>query len=68
MTIIGVQPEDQIEAVAALVGLTIAREHLRGVLRFLEAARVMAATVEAVPLDEDELAPAPVYRLPGSEG
>jgi len=55
-------------AAATLVGLEIAAEYCPGVLRFLETAQEMATVLDGVHLeDEDELALAPVWRLPGPE-
>ena len=55
--------EAHLDAAAGLVGLAIAEAWRPGVLRFLALAAEMAEAVEAVPLDEGELALAPVYRL-----
>ncbi|MTH79243.1 DUF4089 domain-containing protein [Paracoccus aestuariivivens] len=52
------------DAASAMVGLTIAGEYRPGVARFLAVAAEMAAILEAVPLDDAELALAPVYRPP----
>jgi hypothetical protein len=53
-----------IEGASALIGLPVAEAHRPGVARFLALAAEMAAVLEAVPLEEDELAPAPVFTLP----
>ncbi|HEY0275499.1 MAG TPA: DUF4089 domain-containing protein [Paenirhodobacter sp.] len=53
-----------IDAASALVGLSIAEPWRPGVRRFLQVAAEMAATLQAVPLDDGELALASVYRLP----
>lgn len=56
--------EKYMDAAAEALGLSIAPEWRPGVAGFLAIAAGMAATVEAAPLDEDELSPAPVFRLP----
>lgn len=56
-----------ITATSAAVGVPVAEAHRPGVARFLALAAEMAATLEAVALDEDELALAPVFRLPEPE-
>ena len=64
-------PEATVDAMSGAVGLAIAEAHRPGVVRFLGLAAEMAAVVDAAPLDERELAPAPVFRLPlptGGEG
>lgn len=53
------------EPAASAVGLTLVPAHMPGVVRFLAIAAEMAATVDAAPLDERALTPAPVFRLPG---
>jgi hypothetical protein len=53
-----------IDSAAAMVDLPVAAEHRPGVRRFLALAAAMAATLDRVPLDEDELALAPVFTLP----
>jgi hypothetical protein len=59
-------PEDTyIDAASGMVGLTIPETWRPGVRRFLGIAAEMAAVLEAVPLQDGELALAPVYRLPG---
>lgn len=59
--------DSYITTVSAMVGLTIAEPHRPGVARFLSIAAQMAAVLEAVPLEDGELAMAPVYRLPGAD-
>ncbi|NBC31325.1 MAG: DUF4089 domain-containing protein [Alphaproteobacteria bacterium] len=54
----------RIDATAAQVGLSIAADHRPGVRRFLAIAGEMAATLDRVDLDADELALAPVYTPP----
>ncbi len=56
-----------IDAASAVVGLPIAEAHRAGVERFLALAAEMAATLETVALG-DELALAPVFRLPETDG
>ena len=56
-----------IDVASAAVGVPVAEAHRPGVARFLALAAEMAATLEAVALDEDELALAPVFRLPEPE-
>lgn len=51
----------RIDAAAAQVGLPIAAGHRPGVRRFLAIAAEMAATLDQVDLDADELALAPVF-------
>lgn len=53
-----------IDTASALIDLEIAEAHRPGVRSFLQIAADMAATVEAAPLAEDELALAPVYLPP----
>lgn len=62
----GVQQDACIDAVSGMVGLTIAETWRPGVRRFGIAAG-MAAVLEAVPLADDDLALAPVYRLPPAD-
>ena len=57
-----------IDTASAAMDLPVAGAHRQGVVRFLELAAEMAAILEAVPLDEAELALAPVFRLPEGEG
>ena len=57
-----------LDALAALVELTITPGQRPGVQRFLAIAQEMASVVAAVPLDETTLDLAPVYRLPDREG
>lgn len=57
-----------IDAASVLVGLTLTDDWRPGVHRFLTAAAEMAAVLDAVPLDDAELAMAPVYRLPEPRG
>jgi hypothetical protein len=52
--------DDYIDAAAALIDLEIAQSYRPGVRSFLGLARDMAVLLETVPLNEDELAPAPV--------
>jgi hypothetical protein len=56
--------DDYIDAAAALIDLEIAQSYRPGVRSFLGLARDIAALLEAVPLNEDELALAPVYLPP----
>lgn len=53
-----------IDAAAALLGLPIDPAHRPGVSMFLGMAADMAAILDEAPLDEDELAPLPVYAPP----
>lgn len=57
-----------IDTASAAMDLPVAEAHRQGVIRFLELAAEMAATLEAVALDDAELALAPVFRLPDGEG
>ncbi|RAI01553.1 hypothetical protein DLJ53_09000 [Acuticoccus sediminis] len=57
-------PEATVDAMSAAVGLAIDDAHRPGVVRFLAIAAEFAAIVDAAPLDERELAPAPVYTPP----
>ena len=50
-----------IDAASAMLELEIAEDCRPGVRRFLALAADMSATLDAVPLDEDDLALAPVY-------
>ena len=59
-----VYAERYVEAASELLDLPIAAEWRPGVARFLGMAAEMAAMLDAVALDEDDLAPAPVFRLP----
>lgn len=59
-------PDAWIKAVAPATGLTIAEEWRPGVCQFLGIAAEMAAMVQSVPLDDAELALAPVFLLPGA--
>jgi len=52
-----------ISVTAPLLGLRIAPSQLEGVSAFLEAARQMAERLGTFPLEDDELALAPVFRL-----
>jgi len=54
-----------IDAVAAEVGLEITEVQRPGVRQFLGIAADMAAVIQAVPLDDAELALAPVFCPPG---
>jgi hypothetical protein len=56
--------DDYIDASAALIDLEIAQSYRPGVRSFLSLAQDMAALVDAVPLNEDELALAPVFLPP----
>jgi hypothetical protein len=56
-----------IDAASAATGLAIAEAHRPGVARFLALAAEMAAVLEAVPLDDGELALAPVFAPPDVE-
>jgi len=56
-----------IDSASAVVGLSIAEAYRPGVARFLELAAEMAAVLEAVDLDDSELALAPVFLLPDPE-
>jgi hypothetical protein len=51
-----------IDAAAPALGLTITAAQRPGVVRFLEAARGMAAIVEAVPIPDGTLDLAPTWR------
>ncbi len=53
-----------IDAVSAPIGLRVAAEHRPGVTRFLVLATEMAAVLDGVALDEDDLALAPVFTPP----
>jgi hypothetical protein len=53
-----------IDSTSAVVGLTIAEEYRPGVARFLALAGEMADLLDAVELDDGELALAPVYLPP----
>ena len=53
-----------IDAMSDVLDLPVAAEHRAGTRRFLAAAAAMAATLDAVPLDEAELANLPVYLPP----
>lgn len=53
-----------IDAMAPLAGLTVDEAHRPGVRLFLGIAADMAAILDDVPLDDAELALAPVYRPP----
>jgi hypothetical protein len=55
-----------IDSTSAVVGLTIAEEYRPGVARFLALAAEMADLLDAVELDDGELALAPVYLPPAS--
>lgn len=59
--------ERYVDAAAELLDLPIEAEWRPGVARFLGLAAEMAAILDGVALDEDELAPAPVFRLPEPE-
>lgn len=59
--------ERYVDAAAELLDLPIEAEWRPGVARFLGLAAEMAAILDAVALDEDEIAPAPVFRLPEPE-
>ncbi len=59
--------DSYMDAVAGSIGLAIAPDYREGVARFLEIAAGMARTLEAVPLDEDELALAPTFLPPDRE-
>jgi len=58
--------EAYVDAAAGFLGLPIDEERWPGVLMFMRLAAEMAASLDAAPLDEDELAPLPVY-LPPSD-
>ena len=63
--------EAYLDAASALSDLPIAEAHRPGVLQFLAIAAEMAAALDKVSLDDDELALAPVYAPPeisGEEG
>jgi len=53
-----------IDAASAVVGLTIAEAYRPGVTRFLALAAEMAQVLDAVELDDDDLALAAVYLPP----
>jgi 1-carboxybiuret hydrolase subunit AtzG-like len=53
-----------IDAASALIGLEIAEAHQLGVRNFLIVARQMAELLDGAPLEDDELALAPVYSPP----
>jgi hypothetical protein len=57
-------PGAYIDAASAVVGVGIDPAWRPGVARFLALAAEMAAVLEAVELDDAELAPAPVYLPP----
>jgi hypothetical protein len=56
-----------IDAASAMLDLDIAEAHRPGVRRFLALAADMAALVDAVPLDDGDLALAPTYLPPAKE-
>ncbi|MET0744557.1 MAG: DUF4089 domain-containing protein [Microvirga sp.] len=58
----------QVDALASLVGLTISAAQRPGVVRFLSLAGTMAALVHSVPLPEDSLDLAPVFRPGAADG
>jgi hypothetical protein len=53
-----------IDAASAVMDLPVAEAHRPQVARFLALAAEMAAVIEAVPLDSDECALAPVFTPP----
>jgi hypothetical protein len=53
-----------LDAASAMVDLPIAEAHRPGTMRFLALAAEMAAVLDAVDLDDGELALAPVFLLP----
>ncbi|MEM1112525.1 MAG: DUF4089 domain-containing protein [Pseudomonadota bacterium] len=53
--------DEELEQFARLIGVPLPEEHRDGVRVHLEAALAMAKLVYAVPLPDDELAPAPVF-------
>jgi hypothetical protein len=55
-----------IDSASAVVGLTIAEEYRPGVARFLALAAEMADLLDAVDLDDGELALAPVFLPPAA--
>jgi hypothetical protein len=57
-----------IDAASAMAGLHVAEAHRPGVARYLALAAEMAATLEAVTLDDGELALAPVFLPPDAGG
>jgi Protein of unknown function (DUF4089) len=56
-----------IDAASAMLDLEIAERHRPGMLRFLGLAAEMAAVLDGVPLDDGELALAPVFLPPAPE-
>ncbi|MBX3536648.1 MAG: DUF4089 domain-containing protein [Chelatococcus sp.] len=60
-------PAAHLDAIAPALGLTITAEQRPGVIRFLATAEAMARIVQAVPVGEDTLELAPVFR-PGQPG
>ncbi|MGS4947136.1 DUF4089 domain-containing protein [Meridianimarinicoccus sp. RP-17] len=68
MTAAPSDPDHQIDAASAMVGLPIAAAWRPGVWQFLVVARQMTDILEAVPLADDDLALAPVFRLPRPTG
>lgn len=56
-----------IDAASVAVNLPIAEAHRPGVAGFLALAAEMAAVLDAVELNEDELSLAPVFALPDPE-
>lgn len=68
MSVDSLDRDAQIDAASAMVGLPIAEAWRPGVRQFLTLARQMADVLEAVPLEDDDLALAPVFRLPRPTG
>jgi hypothetical protein len=67
VTSVAIEFDAWIDAASAVVDLPIAEAHRPGVARFLALAAEMAATLEAVDLDDGELALASVFRAPAPE-
>lgn len=58
--------EAYVDAVSAMLDIGIAEDHRPGVVRFLGLAAEMAAILDSAPLDDDELALAPVFLPPAA--
>lgn len=61
-------PDAQMEAMAELLGLPLEDCDRAAVAAYLTGAARMAARLDAVPLDDAELALAPTFRLPEAPG
>jgi len=58
--------EAYVDAVSAMLDIGISEDHRPGVVRFLGLAAEMAAILDSAPLDDDELALAPVFLPPAA--